>query len=172
MHPLAWLFAEYNCTEGCVSIGEGAEPGECVSQEERPMSVDIRQISVFMAGFFVGAMVAHVVAPGSVAMWVATGMAVGLFSSAYFAETNGANAFWPFGRLISNTPTATPSTSKTSHEGFSSAMMATRSADRRKPRQRSGSRGSHPRRKHERRQGNHVVCRQLPSRLPHRPTVS
>jgi len=138
------------------------------------MSVDIRQISVFMLGFFVGAIVAHVIVPGSVTMWVATGLAVGLFASAYVAETNGGGFFASIGGFISATPgevSATRSKAK-SHGGISGLTMAAKGADPRKPRRRVGSRGSVPRRKQERRQRNHVVCGRLPSRMPHRPTTT
>ncbi len=139
------------------------------------MSIDIRQLFVMAAGFFVGAMVAYVAAPGNVAMWIATGVAAGLFAGAYFAETGGASAFWPLsdssrrataGTPASQTPTGQPGA------GLSALTMATRSQNELRTTIRATSRGRHPQRKQDRRRANHLVCQRLPSKMPHRPVTN
>ena len=56
---------------------------------------DFRETGIMAAGCCVGALLAMVIAPGDVFLWVATGIVLGLFSRFFFEEKSGRAAHWP-----------------------------------------------------------------------------
>ncbi|MGA2620152.1 MAG: hypothetical protein ABSF26_21245 [Thermoguttaceae bacterium] len=57
----------------------------------------IEQIFVLALGFFVGAALAVCVAPGDILLWVAAGIALSIFSRAFFIRGLAGELLWPVG---------------------------------------------------------------------------